>query len=66
VKHIEADKIRKGNDCGLIASVMKDIKAQYPWLKHGLLYHLIDMLDGVINDFLNTWDLILLVDNKLL
>jgi hypothetical protein len=50
VKHIEAEKIRKGSDYGVIASVMKERQAQYPWLKRGMLYHLMTTLDGVIKD----------------
>jgi hypothetical protein len=37
VKHIEAEKIRKGSNCGVIASFMKERQAQYPWLKRGML-----------------------------
>jgi hypothetical protein len=50
VKHIESEKIRKASDCGVIASVMKERQAQYPWLKRGMLYHLMTTLDGVIKD----------------
>jgi hypothetical protein len=48
VKHIKAEKIRNGSDYVVIASVMKERQAQYPWLKHGMLYHLMTTLDGVI------------------
>jgi hypothetical protein len=50
VKYIEADKIRKGSDYGVIASVMKERQDQYSWLKHGMLYHLMTTLDGVIKE----------------
>jgi hypothetical protein len=48
VKHIEAEKIRKAGDCGVIASIIKERQTQYPWLKRGMLYHLMTTLDGVV------------------
>jgi hypothetical protein len=50
VKHIEAEKIRKGVDYGVIASVMKERKAQYQWLKLGMIYHLMTTIDGIIKE----------------
>jgi hypothetical protein len=29
---------------------MKERKAQYPWLKRGMLYHLMTMIGGVIKE----------------
>jgi hypothetical protein len=52
VKHIEEEKIRKGSDYGVVASVMKQRQAQYPWLKRGMLYHLKATLVGVIKEII--------------
>jgi hypothetical protein len=50
VKHIEAEKIRKGSDYSVIAFVMKERQAHYSWLKRETIYHLMTTLDGVIKD----------------
>jgi hypothetical protein len=48
VKHVEEQKLSKGRDYGAVALVMKDLQARYPWLKRGMIYHLMSTLDGLI------------------
>jgi hypothetical protein len=51
-KHTEEEKLRKGSDYGIIASVVKVGQAQYPWLKQGMLYNLINRRDGLIKQIM--------------
>jgi hypothetical protein len=52
VKHIEEEKLRKKSDYGVIAATMKAISAQYPWLKRGMLYHLMSTLDSLVSQII--------------
>jgi hypothetical protein len=48
VKDIQEEKLRKGSDYGVIAATMKARSAQYPWLKRGMLYHLMSTQDSLV------------------
>jgi hypothetical protein len=52
VKHIEEEKLRKKSDYGVIAATMKARSAQYPWLKRGILYHLMSTLDSLVSQII--------------
>jgi hypothetical protein len=42
----------KKSDYGVIAATMKARSAQYPWLKRGMLYHLISTLDSLVSQII--------------
>jgi hypothetical protein len=44
--------MRKKSDYGVIAAAMKARSAQYPWLKRGMLYHLMSTLDSLVSQII--------------
>jgi hypothetical protein len=56
VKDIQEEKLRKGSDYGVIAATMKARSAQYPWLKRGMLYHLMSTQDSLVKQIILDMD----------